>query len=98
MTLPRFISVPRLVLGAVVAVAAAATFAPSPAQAWWARGGVVVGVPFVVAPRVYVAPPIAYVPPPVVYGPPVAVYPRPYARWIPGHYDYRGFWVRGHYA
>ena len=99
MTVRNPFSLRCLALGTLVAAAAAVTFAPSPAMAWWVRGGVVLGPPIVVAPPLYApAPPVVYAPPPRVYGPPVVVYPRPYARWIPGHYDYRGSWVRGHYA
>jgi hypothetical protein len=74
---------------------------PSPAHAWWVRGGwgwhggVVVGV---VPPPVYVAPPI-YAPPPVVYAPPPAAYyyPPPRRVWVPGHW-HNGYWIPAHWA
>ena len=80
----------RWLAGAAICGAVAVpALLPAPAQAWWARagwgwGGVAVAVPPVyAAPAVVVPPPVAYVPPPV-------------ARWVPGHYNRRGWWVPGH--
>jgi hypothetical protein len=76
---------------AVCAALALPVLLPRPAEAWWARagwGGVAVA-----------APPVVVAPPPVVVAPPVVAYARPpVARWIPGHYNWRGFWVPGHWT
>jgi hypothetical protein len=93
----------RLALGAALVTAVAVPLlTPGQAQAWWHRGGwgggwgwrpgLVIAPPVVVpplyAPAYYPPPaPAYYAPPPAYYGP----------RWVPGHYDWRGFWVPGHY-
>lgn len=88
-------SLPRLAATAAVlaAVALPMLLRPVPARAWWVGGVVVPPVPVYVAPPapVYVAPPVMAAPPPVAYAPPVA-------RWVPGHYTWRGFWVPGHWV
>ena len=87
-------SLPRLAAtAAVLAALAVPLLRPVPARAWWVGGVVVPPVPVYVAPPapVYVAPPVVAAPPPVVYAPPVA-------RWVPGHYTWRGFWVPGHWV
>lgn len=77
---------------------------PGTAQAWWARGGWGwgLGVGVAVAPPVLVvpAPVIAYAasPPPVVVVPPPPPPPPPYAHWVPGHYNWQGYWIAGHWA
>lgn len=66
---------------------------PPPAQAWWGRGGVSLGIalpPVVVAPPYYARPPVAYYPPP-----PVAYYAPPRA-WVPAHWR-GGYWIPGHW-
>jgi hypothetical protein len=98
-SLPRLASA-RLASGrlaataAVLAALAVPLLRPVPARAWWVGGVVVPPVPVYVAPPapVYVAPPVVAAPPPVVYA------PRPVARWVPGHYTWRGFWVPGHWV
>ena len=77
----------------VAAGVAAACLLPmaKPALAW--RTGVVVGIGI---------PAPVFVAPPVVVRPPVVVVHRAYAplppRWVPGHYNWRGFWIPGHWV
>ena len=82
----------RGLAGAAILVAAAAPLlVPSPAKAWWARGGwrpapvVVARPPVYVGPRFGVA---AYPAPVVPYAPRV---------WVPAHWTRRGAWVPGHW-
>ena len=84
----------RWLAGAMVCMALALPILlPRPANAWWARGGWGWGGVAVAVPPVVVAPP------PVLVGPPVVAYaPPPVARWVPGHYNWRGFWVPGHWV
>lgn len=83
----------------VVAGVAAACLLPmaKPALAW--RTGVVVGIgipaPVFVAPRVVVRAPVVAPPPVVVVRGPYAPLPP---RWVPGHYNWRGFWIPGHWV
>ncbi len=86
----------RLLAGAAVAASLLApVLAARPAHAWWVRGGLYVP-PVVVAPA-----PVVVLPPPVVVAPPPRVAyvtpPPPVGRWVPGHYNWRGFWVPGHW-
>jgi len=94
----------RLTGLAILGLAAAPLLAPVPALAWWRgwgwHGGVAVRVfvpPIVVGPPVYYAPPPAYYvpPPPVAYAP---LPPYPAARWVPGYYTPRGYYVPGHWG
>jgi hypothetical protein len=90
----RFGSARRGAMAAAVGLATLAGTAllPHSAHAWWVRGGwgwggggVVIGVPpIVVRPPVVVAPPVAY----AQAGP----------HWMPGHYNWRGYWVPGHWV
>jgi hypothetical protein len=81
-----------VVLGLGLLLAALPLMAPRPALAWWG-GGVWIGGPG------YVGPHYAYVPPPpVYYAPPPIVYAPPVAHWVPGHYNWRGFWIPGHWV
>ena len=81
----------HVILGLGFALAALPLVAPKPALAWWS-GRVWIGDPAYVAPPRY-----AYVPPPpIYYAPPPVVYALPVARWIPGHYNWHGFWIPGH--
>jgi hypothetical protein len=80
----------RLALSVGIAALGLPLIVPAPAYAWWVR-------------PVYVAPPVVYAPPPVYYAPPAAYYvPRPVyvppTHWVPGHYNWRGFWIPGHWA
>lgn len=92
------VSLPHLALprvaaaAAVLAALALPLLRPVQARAWWVGG--------VVVPPVYVAPPVVVAPPVIVAAPPPAVVygPRPVARWVPGHYNWRGFWVPGHWV
>lgn len=90
----------------IVGIALLPLLLPATAHAWWVRGGwgwhggVFVGV---APPPVVVGPPVVYPPPSLVYAPPVAYAPPPPAvvtpyRWVPGHYDWRGIWIPGHWA
>ena len=84
----------RWALGAAVGAAVALpALTPTAAHAWWRGGwGWTPGV-------VVVAPPVVYAPPPpVAYVAPPPVIARPYARWVPGHYDWRGYWIPAHWA
>lgn len=92
----------KVLLLAIGCALAISLFTPNPAQAWWVRGGwgwrpgFAVGV--VVPPPVVVGPPVVYAPPPVAYVP-APVVADPYRRhWVPAHYNWRGFWVPGHWA
>jgi hypothetical protein len=75
---------PLTVLG-LCAAAAVPFLAPGSAQADWYR-------PYGWRPRVVIGAPV-FVPPP-----PVVVVRGPYAHWVPGHYDFRGYFIRGHWA
>ncbi len=85
----------RMTIGAALCAAVALpTLIPSAAHAWWARGGWG-WRPGVVAVR----PPIVYAaPPPVAYVAPPPIIARPYARWVRGHYNWRGRWIPAHWA
>ena len=82
-------------LAILAALVGSAALLPAPAKAWWVRGGWRPGI-VVVRPPVVVGPPPVVVAPPVVYPPPVYA-PRPLV-WIPGHYDWRGWWIPGHWG
>lgn len=83
----------RLLAGAALSVAfLVPALTPQPARAWWAREGWGWGGVAIVAPPVYVPPRVIVTAPPVAYAPP------PVARWVPGHYNWRGFWVPGHWV
>ena len=75
-------------LGIAAVIAAGVLSIPSPAQAWWARGGLY-GPRWVVGPPVFVAPPPVYVARPIY---------APYGRvWIRPHYLWNGAFVPGHW-
>jgi hypothetical protein len=85
----------RLALSGALALAVAAPLlAPTQAKAWWGPrwGGWGWGwgwrPAFVVAPPVYLGAPGPYY---------AAAYPPPYARWVPGYFDARGYWVGSHW-
>jgi hypothetical protein len=73
-----------LAVGLGAAALALPLLAPVPARAWWVAPGPVYIAP---APRYYYGPPVAYYGP---YAPPV--------RWVPAHYNWRGYWIPGHWA
>lgn len=82
----------RFAVVLTVAVAALPLLGAGHAKAYggW-YGGAYVGA------RVYVPPPVVYGPPPAYYAPPIVYAPPPPVRWIAGHYNWRGFWVPGHW-
>lgn len=99
--MPSFVSAARRPLAIMLLAGAFALplLLPRPAQAWWLRGGVGWGGVAVAAPPMVVAPPVVIVPRPVVAPPPpVVAYAPPVGRWVPGHYNWRGFWVPGHWV
>ena len=67
----------------------------TPALAWRSRVFVGIGIPapVFVAPRVVIPAPVM-VPPVVVVRPAYILPPH----WVRGHYNWRGFWVPGHWV
>lgn len=82
----------------VVAALAGGILVPmiTPALAWRPRVFVGIGIPapVFVAPSIVIPAPVMA--PPVVVVQPAYVPPPPH--WVRGHYNWRGFWVPGHWV